>query len=1099
MLATLIVSTNADSGPGSLRDAINQVNTARSTALTTIDFAIGTGGLQTIALRSALPKISYPVLIDGSSQPGGSTTPRIEINGASAGGGVVGLDLVGGNSTVQGLVVDGFGPSSNPSPRPIGIGIRLETVFSGDVVRGNFIGTDPTGTAASAGNEVGVEVDDAYQQYTAIVGGTTVADRNIISGNGTGVVLTSGTVEGNFIGTDLTGTVVLPNTTGIKVLYTLLGNPPSGTAQGTIGGNVAGSGNLISGNSGSGIAFTNGRNFLTRGNTIGLGSDGRALGNGGDGITFFPVISDGGQSILTISYNDPIGGPEAGSGNTIADNNGAGVGIQESVSNTTFSPTSVAIRGNAIFGNGRLGIDLGDDGVSANSSQGPSGVGPNFFQAHPVLTSVTNSGGSTTVNGTFDDAPNSSYPIDLYGNATADPSGFGQGQQYLTSITVITDGNGHKQFSTTFPTPSGLPFITATATDPVYNDTSEFSEAAATTSTPLVSDVSVRGSASTNRARIGDSVVFTYLVTNNGPNPAVGTTLFEKFDQTLGSGFAASKYVVGPTDVTTSVLALGRISLGTIAPGKSVTVQITYSSRTGSHPFNGSTGTDTDTVLATTATSDPNLSNNQVSLSFTRLADPYARLSLATTPLSGTFRQGVPVTITIRATNVGDADASGVVVGETPPGVVDSFQASQGTSALISGTVEFSLGTIAPGATATMTVVITPTVPGLQNNSGGVQTFSTVGIVLNGFYSGTANFGLLVLPRDVRADFEGTGKADIAEFIPSTATFAIRPSTGGPDKIIQFGIPGVGQSIPATGDYDGDGKTDLAVYLPSIGAFAIRPSSGGPDQIIPFGIAGAGQSIPAPGDYDGDGKTDLAVYLPSVGAFAYRPSSGGPDRIIPFGLAGAGQSIPAPGDYNGDGTTDLAVYLPALGVYAYRPSGGGADRLIQFGAAGAGQSIPAPGDYDGDGKTDLAVYLPRFGLFAVRPSSGGGDRLGTFGTSGAGQTLPAPGDYNGDGITDVAASLPAFGLFAVRPSSGGGDRVGTFGPIGLGQSVPVSGLASLTVSASGVSSLSVPAASKVTSQSASHGLVTPGGPTRKMALGPKGSHRPYRHSGIGLA
>jgi len=1046
LLATLIVSTNADSGPGSLRDAINQVNTSQSTAITTIDFAIGTGGLQTIALQSPLPRINAPVTIDGSSQPGTLTTPRIEINGSAAGGAVIGLDLLGGSSTVRGLVIDGFGPSTGVSIEP-GVGIYLES--DGDVVQGCFIGTDPTGTKAS-GNQVGINVADTDPGINPLIGGTTAAARNVISGNQTGIVLAGGTVEGNDIGTDPTGTVAIPNATGITAIGGFfVSRPPPGTAQGTIGGSVAGSGNLISGNSASGIVFQGGFNFLTQGNTIGLGADGRVLGNGADGISFYPVPDAIGFS-APVSYNDPIGGPEAGLGNTIADNKGAGVGIMASVDRSTLTPISVAVRGNSIHDNGGLGIDLGDDGVTANPPQGPSGVGPNFFQAYPVITSVTDSGGSTTVDGTFDGSPVSSYTVDLYGNAAADPSGFGQGQQYLTSVTVITDGNGHGQFSTTFPTPSGLPFITATTTDPVYNDTSEFSEATSTTSTPLASDVSVTGSASTNQARIGDSVVFNYLVTNNGPNPAVGTTLFEKFDQTLGSGFDASKYLVGSTDVTTSVLALGRISLGTIAPGKSVTVQITYSSGNGSHQFNGSTGTDTDTVTAVTATSDPNSSNNQVSLSFTQLADPYARLSLATTPLSGTFRQGVPVTITIRATNVGDADASGVFVGETPPGVIDSFQSSQGTSALISGTVEFNLGTIAPGATATMTVVITPTVPGLQNNSGGVQTFSTVGIVLNGFYSGTANFGLLVLPRDVRADFEGTGTTDIAEFIPSTATFAIRPSTGGPDKIIQFGIPGAGQSIPATGDYDGDGKTDLAVYLPSIGAFAIRPSTGGPDRIIPFGIAGAGQSIPAPGDYDGDGKTDLAVYLPSIGAFAYRPSSGGPDKIIQFGLAGAGQSI------------------------------------------------PVPGDYDGDGKTDLAVYLPKFGLFAVRPSSGGADHLETFGAAGAGQTLPASGDYNGDGITDVAASLPAFGLFAVRPSSGGGDRVGAFGPVGLGQSVPVSGLAGLTVPGSGVSSLSVPAASKATSRAASHGVVIPGGPTRKAAVVAQGSHRQHRHSGTGL-
>ena len=99
----------------------------------------------------------------------------------------------------------------------------------------------------------------------------------------------------------------------------------------------------------------------------------------------------------------------------------------------------------------------------------------------------------------------------------------------------------------------------------------------------------------------------------------------------------------------------------------------------------------------------------------------------------------------------------------------------------------------------------------------------------------------------------------------------------------------------ATDDFDGDGRSDLTVYLPAAGAFGIRPSNGGPDRIVPFGTPGAGKSIPVPGDVDGDGKDDLTVYLPDLGAFATRPSTGGPDRIVPFGPAGLGQSIPRAG------------------------------------------------------------------------------------------------------------------------------------------------------------------------------------------------------------
>src|SRR6185437_1653164 len=107
-----------------------------------------------------------------------------------------------------------------------------------------------------------------------------------------------------------------------------------------------------------------------------------------------------------------------------------------------------------------------------------------------------------------------------------------------------------------------------------------------------------------------------------------------------------------------------------------------------------------------------------------------------------------------------------------------------------------------------------------------------------------------------------------------------------------FGIAGPGQSIPAPGDYDGSGKTELAVYMPSLGAFAYRPANGGPDVIQAFGLPGQGQTLPAPGDYTGVGHDELAADLPSIGVFAIRPGGGQADIVQPFGIVGAGQSIP---------------------------------------------------------------------------------------------------------------------------------------------------------------------------------------------------------------
>ncbi len=284
------------------------------------------------------------------------------------------------------------------------------------------------------------------------------------------------------------------------------------------------------------------------------------------------------------------------------------------------------------------------------------------------------------------------------------------------------------------------------------------------------------------------------------------------------------------------------------------------------------------------------------------------------------------------------------------------------------------------------------------------------------------------------ANYDGSGRTDLAVYLPSIAGFAYRPTAGGADVFVPFGIAGPGQTLPAPGDYTGAGRTEIAAYLPAYGLYAIRPAGGGPDVVVPFGTAGAGRSIPTPGDYEGTGRSDIAVYLPSIGAFGIRPADGGPDKIIPFGIAGAGGSIPAPADYFGTGRSDIAVYLPSIGAFAIRPPGGGADKIIPFGIAGAGGSIPVPGDYDGSGKTELAVYMPSLGLFAYRPARGGPDVLVPFGTPGVG-SIPVPGDYSGSGRAELAVFDPHDALFAYRPASGS-DVLTVFGSAGVGASLP---------------------------------------------------------------
>jgi uncharacterized delta-60 repeat protein len=332
--------------------------------------------------------------------------------------------------------------------------------------------------------------------------------------------------------------------------------------------------------------------------------------------------------------------------------------------------------------------------------------------------------------------------------------------------------------------------------------------------------------------------------------------------------------------------------------------------------------------------------------------------------------------------------------------------------------------------------------------------------------------GVTQPPPTPPASFDGSGRSDLAVYLPAYGAFAYRPTTTSQfsgDQIIPFGIPGPGQTLPAAADYAGSGVTQIGAYLPAFGAFAIRPLGNGPDAIIPFGVRGPGQTLPAPADYTGDGKADIAAYLPAYGAFAVRPSGGEPDVIIPFGIPGAGQSIPAPADYDGDGKADLAVYLPAFGAFAVRPSAGGPDVITPFGIPGPGRSIPVPGDYDGSGKTELAVYFPQSGVFAYRPANGGADVLTRFGAAGDG-SIPVPGDYSGSGHTEFAVYDPSYGAFAYRPASGGPDAIAAFGVVGVGQSLPVA--ASIASITPGSPTVRVASVGVATSQS----TTVPGGP-----------------------
>jgi len=171
----LTVTTTNHSGPGSLRQAILDANALAGPD--TIGFNIAAGGLGIIP-TNALPPVTDPVVIDGTTQPGFAGSPIIELNGQSAGTAVDGLRLWAGNSTVRGLVINRFN----------GDGIEVAT-NGNNIVEGCIIGLNIAGTADQGNSLSGIFITNAPNNR---IGGTSAAQRNIISGNQQNGVLIQG-------------------------------------------------------------------------------------------------------------------------------------------------------------------------------------------------------------------------------------------------------------------------------------------------------------------------------------------------------------------------------------------------------------------------------------------------------------------------------------------------------------------------------------------------------------------------------------------------------------------------------------------------------------------------------------------------------------------------------------------------------------------------------------------------------------------------------------------------------------------------------------------------------------------------------------------
>jgi CSLREA domain-containing protein len=345
-----------------LRAAIEEANATPEPDL--IRFSIpdaGSTGVKTINVGGAgfgaLPPMTKPVTIDGYTQPGAS--PNTLADGTNA---KLMIELNGTAApNSDGLVIDS---SSNSVVKGLVInrfgnqGIEANSDASNVRIEGNFVGTDPSGTIALGNRGDGMEIDAS----NSTVGGSTPDKRNLISGN------------------DVDG-LSISSAKDIRIENNLIG-----TKKDSIGN----------------------------------------LGNGFNGVD--------------VSGNDATGN---------------------------------RILTNSISSNGQLGIDLGVDGRTSNDL-GDADSGANRLQNFPALSSAKTGKKGTTVNGKLNSQPNTAFIVQFFSNS----SGTDEGKKFIGQKSVSTDSSGNVSFNFKPASKVGKgQKITATATNNATGDTSEFSAA----------------------------------------------------------------------------------------------------------------------------------------------------------------------------------------------------------------------------------------------------------------------------------------------------------------------------------------------------------------------------------------------------------------------------------------------------------------------------------------------------------------------------------------------------------------------------------------------------------------------------------------------
>jgi CSLREA domain-containing protein len=867
-LREAIEATNRNAASGSMPGecAAGAVQVPGNTEI--IDFKLAGQGPFVFAPATPLPPVTETVLIDGYTQAGAK--PNTLQSGNDA---VILLELRG-----DAMSVDCTKPSPLPGGAvqfvgPLASGSRLRGFaiygFQGDVVvaifrassvqiDGNFIGLDAAGLLndnsgygvavmngafqlIQYGREGGTPFDDGGPGN--LVGGSSPAERNVISANHVGVFLGGqrNRVDGNYIGVSVQGDASIPNRNhgvlaGTMAILDCTDKRTGYQFQGN-GNDVGGRGNFFSAEGDDCAVAITARDNRVVGNRAGTDRNG-GPGPGGLGLAAQPgcgVLLEKSARGNEVSYN------------TIAY-------ASEGVVVRDLSATGNVIRANSIHSNMGIGIDLANDDVTPNDTAASDfDLGPNGLQNFPEGLAATPSG----VRGVASGMPNTELRVDFYQNTRCDSSGFGEGERYLGSTSVLTDAKGRAGFSASVPGLVLERFVTATATSPTEG-TSEFSECV-----PVRSGISaqVELTSSRNPARSRGGFVLTVTVRGSGGVKPMGVvTLYDvAHSMTMGNGQVAFHQLaygkLDPShpdpDVSTLTLPSSALTLygtlwgnvrmraefhgdSTYAPASSMElVQTLYREKS---DLDGDGRT--DLLLCSLSSNDKHL----IRAGNSSFSGPFALPALGSS-------------LAVLGTGEFGFHAEPAVLWRDAAGVYGGTTFSGGTTnqdfdiPLASGLTVEALGSMYGDLKHDFVVR-----DGAGQHSGvltaqlkpGVLALSAAGAV------GAAN----TLHVEHVGDFNGDGHLDWLLRLPGTIRHfvwlldgAFKVASSNPLAFVP-----VDGRIAATGDFDGDGRTDLVWELPT-GEVEIALQNGWTTvRQTTLGLAGAGKQVVGTGFFD-DGST----------------------------------------------------------------------------------------------------------------------------------------------------------------------------------------------------------------------------------------------------